>query len=135
MRSLFASLAAVAALGIAAPAFAQTDAAPPAPVPVAKPKPGTEAYCKTLKSTTSRNACLKRVHAQAMPAAKPAPKPAATATKTKKPPAAAHTNAPAAMAPATSGHSQAQAQAPAPAPATPAPPQTIQVPPLPQKTI
>jgi len=133
MRSLFASLAAVAALGIAAPAFAQTDAAPPAPVPVAKPKPGTEAYCKTLKSATSRNACLKRVHAQAMPA-KPAPKPAATATKTKKPPAV-HTNPPAAMAPATSGPSQAQAQAPAPAPATPVPPQTIQVPPLPHKTI
>lgn len=128
MRTLFTGLAAVVALAVAMPVFAQTEQAPPAPVPVAKPKPGTTAYCQTLKSASSRSACLKRVQAQAAPKKAPTK---ATAHKTKKPPSA--TNPPAAMAPATTNHTQAQAAAPAPA--APAPPQTIVIPPLPQKTI
>ena len=91
---------------------------------VEKPKPGTAAYCNTLKSTTSKNACLKQVHAQATP--KKAPTSATTKAKTKKLSAPADT--------------AAQLNAPASAPAatsTPAqtPSQTVAVPPLPQKTI
>jgi hypothetical protein len=122
MRLLLASVAALAAVTFAAPAFAQEE--PNTPTPVTKPKPGTAAYCNTLKSTTSKNACLKRVHAQATPK-----KPSATATsksKTKKlnpPPAdtAAQLNTPASTPPAS--------------PTSPTPPQTVAVPPLPQKTI
>src|SRR5689334_19197319 len=121
MRLLFASLAAIAVMGVASPAFAQTEAAPPAPVPVAKPKPGTEAYCKTLKTATSRTACLKRVHAQATPA--PAKAPAKPVAKTKKPPSSHANPPPAAMAPPVTAHGQSQASAPPPA--APAPPQTI----------
>jgi len=130
MRTLFTGLAAVVALAVAMPVFAQTEQAPPAPpVPTAKPKPGTTAYCQTLKSASSPNACLKRVHAQAAPKKAPTK---ATAHKTKKPPSATNPP-PAAMAPATTSHTQAQAAAPAQA--APSPPQTIVVPPLPQKTI
>mgnify|MGYP003333828576 FL=1 len=130
MRTLFTGLAAVVALAVAMPVFAQTEQAPPAPpVPTAKPKPGTTAYCQTLKSASSRNACLKRVQAQATPKKAPTK---ATAHKTKKPPSATNPP-PAAMAPATTSHTQAQAAAPAQA--APSPPQTIVVPPLPQKTI
>src|SRR5437764_14381049 len=78
MRLLLASVAALAALTLAAPSFAQEAATTPTPTPTVKPKPGTAAYCNTLKSATSKNACLKRVHAQATPA-----KPPATATKSK----------------------------------------------------
>ena len=38
MRTLFTGLAAVVALAVAMPVFAQTEQAPPAPVPTAKPK-------------------------------------------------------------------------------------------------
>ncbi len=65
MRLLLASVAALAALAVAAPSYAQEDpAATPTPTPVTKPKPGTAAYCNTLKTTTSKSACLKRVHAR-----------------------------------------------------------------------
>ncbi len=126
MRIPFASLAALAVLAIAAPAFGQTESpVSPAPTPVAKPKPGTAAYCNTLKTTASKTACLKRVHAQATPTK--APPPAKTTTKTtKKPPAAAELTPPAQATTPTQS---------AAAPSAPTPPQTIQVPPLPQKTI
>jgi hypothetical protein len=39
------------------------DATQPA-APTAKPKPGTSAYCQTLKSASSRSSCLKKVSAQ-----------------------------------------------------------------------
>jgi len=120
MRLLLASVAALAAVTFAAPAFAQEE--PNTPTPVTKPKPGTAAYCNTLKSTTSKNACLKRVHAQATPKKPPS---ATTKSKTKKlnPPAdtAAQLNTP--------------ASTPAATPASPPPSQTVAVPPLPQKTI
>jgi hypothetical protein len=123
MRHFLASLAVVAAVAFAVPAFAQeTQATPAAPTPAAKPKPGTTAYCNTLKTSTSRSACLKRVHAQATPKAAPAT--AAPKAKPKK-------LEPAASAmPKTDNSAQL-----APPAATPAPPQTIAVPPLPQKTI
>jgi len=120
MRLLLASVAALAAVTFAAPAFAQEEQN--TPTPVTKPKPGTAAYCNTLKSTTSKNACLKRVHAQATPKKPPA---ATSKSKTKKltPPAdtAAQLNAP--------------SSTPAATPASPAPSQSVAVPPLPQKTI
>ena len=125
MRLPFASLAALAVLTLAHPAVAQTEptAAPAAPTPAAKPKPGTTAYCNALKSTSGKAACLKRVQAQASPAKAPA-KPA----KSKKP---------ATSAPGTPAAAAAPASAPtqATASSTPAPSQTIKVPPLPQKTI
>ena len=82
MRLLIASMAALAALAFAAPSFAQTEepSAAPAPVPTTKPKPGTTAYCQTLKSSTSRSACMKKLHAQATPKAAPT----TTKKKTKK---------------------------------------------------
>ena len=122
MRMSFASLAALAVIAVAAPAFGQTENTDPAPT--AKPKPGTAAYCNTLKSTSSKTACLKKVHAQATPAKAP-PKTAKATTKTKKP-----TTAPAAAESKTSMIAPATQSA-----AAPTPPQTIQVPPLPQKTI
>jgi hypothetical protein len=122
MRLLLAAVATLAAVALAAPAFAQ-DAAPAAPTPTPttttkhKPAAGTAAYCNTLKSATSKSACLKRVHAQNV-----TPKAGTTHKKTKKVDAAkADTSASA---------------APTPAPATgSSTPQTINVPPLPQKTI
>ncbi len=121
MRLLLASVAALAAVTFAAPAFAQEEPATPTPTPVTKPKPGTAAYCNTLKSTTSKNACLKRVHAQATPKKTTT---TTTKSKTKKlnPPAD------------TSAQLNPPASTPAATPA-PTPPQTIAVPPLPQKTI
>ena len=64
MRLLIASVAAFAAVAFAAPSFAQ-EAARARPDSAAKPKPGTSAYCNTLKSSTSKSSCLKRVHASA----------------------------------------------------------------------
>ena len=84
MRLLIASMAALAAVAFAAPSFAQnedpTTAPAPAPVPTTKSKPGTTAYCQTLKSSTSRSACMKKLHAQATPKAAPT----TTKKKTKK---------------------------------------------------
>jgi len=126
MRLLLASVATLAAVALAAPAFAQ-DATPAAPTPTpttttkhkpaTKPATNTAAYCNTLKSAHSKSACLKRVHAQ-----NATPKAGTTHKKAKK-------------VDTTKAATSASA-APAPA-STPAPsgPQTINVPPLPQKTI
>jgi len=114
MRLLIASVAAFAAVAFAAPSFAQ-EAAAPTPTPVAKPKPGTSAYCNTLKSSTSKSSCLKRVHASAK-----APHKAAKAKKVD--PAKTDTSAQFTSPPAT----------PTQAPSTS---QNVAIPPLPQKTI
>ncbi|HYD07621.1 MAG TPA: hypothetical protein VEC60_17935 [Reyranella sp.] len=116
MRLLLASVATLAAVALAVPASAQ-DAAP-IPTPIAKPKQGTVAYCNSLKSASSKSACLKRVQAQAK---------APTSTKTTK-----KTKAKKPEAPKTDN--SAEAGAPAPSSAQ-MPPQTISVPPLPHKTI
>jgi hypothetical protein len=131
MRLLIASMAAMAAFAVAAPAFAQEENAPPAapaadPVPATKPKPGTAAYCQGLKSASSRSSCLKKVSS-----AKPA-KPKGTATASKK------THKPAATPAAAKQPDVGQLTPPAAAPAaTAAAPATgsVAVPPLPQKTI
>ena len=125
MRLLIASMAALAALAFAAPSFAQTEdpSAAPAPVPTTKPKPGTTAYCQTLKSSTSRSACMKKLHAQATPKAAPTTtkkKTKKTTTATSQPEVGQLSPPPAASSPA-----------PAPAPTG----GTVAVPPLPQKTI
>ena len=127
MRLLIASLAALAAVAFAAPSYAQTaeDSAPapaaPAPVPTAKPKVGTTAYCQSLKTSSSRSACLKKLSASKSTKAPGT----ATAKKTKKttktPTDAAKQPDVGQLAPATS--------APAPAGGS------VAVPPLPSKTI
>jgi len=124
MRLLLASVATLAAVALAVPAFAQetAPAATATPTPAAKPKPGTTAYCNTLKSTTSKSGCLKRVQAQA--ATPKSPSGSTTQKKAKKldPP-----------------KTDASAQIAPPATAAPSsgstPPPTVNVPPLPQKTI
>jgi hypothetical protein len=128
MRLLFASAAALLAVAFAAPSFAQNKTPAAAPVPTAKPKPGTSAYCQKLKSATSRSACLKKVTvAKAQPKAAPKTSTKTTSkakTKTKKP------------APASAPKQADSAQLPPPA-ATPAAPAaaptsgTIAIPPLP----
>jgi hypothetical protein len=118
MRLLLASVAALAAITLAAPSFAQETAPAPTPTPSVKPKPGTTAYCNTLKSATSKSSCLKRVHAQATPKAPTAPTTPKSKAKKLDPPKV-----------------DSSAQLTPPAPAAPAPSQTINVPPLPQKTI
>ena len=123
MRLLIASMAALAAVAFAAPSFAQTEdpttAPAPAPVPTAKPKPGTTAYCQTLKTSTSRSGCMKKLHAQATPKAAPT----TTKKKTKKTTTAAT-------------QPEVGQLAPPPAASSPAPTGgTVAVPPLPQKTI
>lgn len=119
MRIMIACLAAVAAVAFAAPSFAQ-ETAPAAPT--AKPKVGTTAYCNTLKTTSSKAACLKRVQASAAKPATPVHK-----AKAKKP----TTDTTAAAPKETS----AAAPTPTPKPVQQAQPSTIVVPPLPQKTI
>ena len=125
MRLLIASMAALAAVAFAAPSFAQTEepatTPAPAPVPTTKAKPGTTAYCQTLKSSTSRSACMKKLHAQATPKAAPT-----TKKKTKKTTTAATQPEVGQLAPPA-------ASSPAPAPAQSG--GTVAVPPLPQKTI
>jgi hypothetical protein len=124
MRLLIASMAALAAVAFAAPSFAQTEepatAPAPAPVPATKAKPGTTAYCQTLKSSSSRSACMKKLHAQATPKA------TTTKKKTKKTTTAATQPEVGQLAPPPA------ASSPAPAPAQSG---TVAVPPLPQKTI
>lgn len=124
MRLLLASVATLAAVALAVPAFAQdaTPAAPtatPTPKTTTKHKPATHtaAYCNTLKSAHSKSACLKRLHAQ-----NTTPKAGTTHKKTKK----------VTTPKADTSASAAPATTPAPAPASP---QTVNVPPLPQKTI
>jgi hypothetical protein len=126
MRLMIACVAAVAAVAFAAPSFAQ-EAAPtaaPATSP-AKPKVGTTAYCNSLKSTSSKTACLKRLQASAAKPATPVHK-----AKAKKP-AADPTAAPK----ETSSLAAPSSAAPTPTPVQQAQPSTIVVPPLPQKTI
>ncbi|MBN9086105.1 MAG: hypothetical protein J0J01_04275 [Reyranella sp.] len=123
MRLLLASVATLAAVALAVPAFAQ-EAAPattPTPMTTAKPKPGTAAYCNTLKSSTSKSSCLKRVHASAKSTKAPA---TTTHKKAKKLEAPKSTDTSAQLTPPAASPSSAQS-----------PPQTINVPPLPQKTI
>ena len=114
MRLLIASVAALAAVAFAAPSFAQQEEPAAAPVPTAKPRPGTAAYCQTLKSASSRSSCMKKLHAQATPKAAPT-----TTKKAKKP-----TTAP---KPPDVGQLTPPASAPTAG--------TVTVPPLPQKTI
>jgi hypothetical protein len=78
MRLLIASLAALTAVALAAPAFAQDSQANPTPTPITKSKAGTAASCKAMKTTASRNACLKRAQASSAPTK-------AKAAKTRKP--------------------------------------------------
>ena len=121
MRLLIASLAALAAVAFAAPSFAQESdpAASPAPVPTAKPKPGTAAYCQSLKTSSSRSSCLKKLSAKSTKAPG-----TTTAKKTKK------TKTPASVEPKQPDVGQLNPPA-APAPTAGA----VAVPPLPQKTI
>lgn len=124
MRLLIASMAALAAVAFAAPSYAQTpeDSSPaPAPVPTAKPKAGTAAYCQSLKTSSSRSACLKKVSATKTTKA------TTTAKKTKK-----TTTTPAAPKQPDVGQLSVP---PAAAPAAATPSGTVIVPPLPQKTI
>ncbi|MBX9946210.1 MAG: hypothetical protein K2Y40_19200 [Reyranella sp.] len=116
MRLLIASAAALVAVAFAAPSFAQDDA-PPAAAPTAKPKPGTSAYCQTLKSASSRSACMKKVSAQ----------PKAAPTKTAKAKAKKPTTTAAPKQPDSAQLPPAAAPAPASG--------TVAVPPLPSKTI
>jgi hypothetical protein len=133
MRLLIAGLGAVAAFVLAAPSFAQTAEDPatapaPAPVPTTKAKPGTTAYCQTLKSASSRSSCLKKLHAQASTKSTPT----TAAKKTKKP--STTTTAPPSGAPKTPP--DAAQLSPQPVTPTPAPSGgSVAVPPLPQKTI
>jgi hypothetical protein len=124
MRLMIAGIAALAAFAVAAPSFAQQEepAAAPAPVPTTKPKPGTAAYCQTLKSATSRSACMKKLHAQATPKATPTKKTKKTTTAPKQPDVGQLGSVPA---------NTAATPTPAPAPTG----GTVAVPPLPQKTI
>lgn len=117
MRLLIASAAALFAVAFAAPSFAQDDPPAAAPAPTAKPKPGTSAYCQTLKSASSRSSCLKKVSAQA----KAAPAPAKAAKAKAKKPATTTPKQP----------DSAQLAPPAAAPSS----GPVVVPPLPQKTI
>jgi hypothetical protein len=124
MRLLIASVAALVAVAFAAPSFAQDETPAAAPVPTAKPKPGTSAYCQTLKSSSSRSACLKKVSASTKAA------PAATKTakaKTKKPTTSPTT--------APKQPDSAQLAPPAAPTSAPAPAGSVAVPPLPSKTI
>jgi hypothetical protein len=125
MRLLIASLAALAAVAFAAPSYAQTqdDSSPAqAPVPTAKPKPGTAAYCQSLKTSSSRSSCLKKVSASAKATTTKASA-TTTAKKTKK-----TTTTPAAPKQPDVGQLSTPSAAPAPS-------GTVAVPPLPQKTI
>jgi hypothetical protein len=124
MRLLIAGMAALVAVAFAAPSFAQDENAP-APVPTTKPKAGTAAYCQSLKTSSSRSSCLKKVSAKATP--KAAPTTTTAAKKTKKP---------AATPAAAKQPDVGQLSTPAYTPAAPAPSGgTVAVPPLPQKTI
>ena len=125
MRLLIASVAALVAVAFAAPSFAQDETPAAAPVPTTKPKPGTSAYCQTLKSASSRSACLKKVSAAPAKAA-----PAAT-TKTAK----AKTKKPMSTPTVPKQPDSAQLAPPAAPTSAPATGGTVAVPPLPSKTI
>ena len=130
MRILIASLAALAAIAIAAPSFAQDIPATAPPATKSKGKPRTAAQCNALKTETSRAACLKRIHAQSAPAKATPAKAAKTKTKSAKKgePAPARSESSAEAPPAAMS---APTSAPPPLSST----GPIAVPPLPQKTI
>lgn len=128
MRLLIAGIAALAAVSFAAPSFAQEDAIA-APAPAATPTPAvkhkaptTAAYCNSLKTSSQKNSCLKRV--QTAKATKPH---TVTATKTKK-----SATAPAAT---TSMSDPMPSVSPSAAPSAAPSGTSVAVPPLPQKTI
>jgi hypothetical protein len=119
MRLLIAGMAALAAVAFAAPSFAQDETMPaPTTTPTAKPKAATTASCNKIKSSSQRNACLKKVQVAKAPK-----------KKTKK-----TTTTPA--APKSPEMGQLQSTPPA-APAPSASPSSgpVGVPPLPSKTI
>ena len=125
MRLLIASMAALAAVAFAAPSFAQTqDESAPAPLPTAKPKPGTAAYCQSLKTSSSRTSCLKKLSSTSKTTTTKA---TATAKKGKK-----ATTPPAAPKQPDVGQLSVP---PASAPAAVTPSGSVAVPPLPSKTI
>ena len=136
MRIMLAGALVVAAFAFAAPSFAQQEdpaATPPtqapAPVPQTKTKPGTVAYCQTLKTSSSRNSCLKKVHAQASSSK-------ATSTTTAKKTTKKPSSLPAvAKTPPDAAQASPPMTAPSAAAAAPAPTGPVAVPPLPQKTI
>ena len=115
MRLLIASMAALAAVALAAPSFAQ-DETMPTPAPTAKPKAPTTASCNKIKSSSQRSACLKKVQVAKAPSKK---------TKKTTTPAAPKSPEMGQLPPAS-----------APAPTTTAPSSgPVSVPPLPSKTI
>lgn len=125
MRLLIASMAALAAVAFAAPSFAQTqEDSAPAPVPTTKPKPGTAAYCQSLKTSSSRSSCLKKLSSTGKTTTTKA---TTTAKKTKK-----TTTPPAAPKQPDVGQLSVP---PATAPAATSPSGGVAVPPLPSKTI
>jgi len=116
MRLLIASMAALAAVAFAAPSFAQ-DETMPTPAPTAKPKAPTTASCNKIKSSSQRNACLKKVQVAKAPSKK--------TKKTTPTPAAPKAPEMGQLPPAS-----------APAPTAAAPSSgPVSVPPLPSKTI
>lgn len=114
MRLLIAGMAALAAVALASPSFAQ-DEAQPTPTPTAKPKAGTAAYCNKMKSASQRNACLKNIKVAKAQPTKKAKKPAAT--------------------PAPKSPDVGQLAPSTPAPAAAPSSGSVAVPPLPSKTI
>ena len=119
MRLLIASMAALAAVAFAAPSFAQDETTPsPTTAPTAKPKAATTASCNKIKSSSQRNACLKKVQMAKAPS-----------KKTKK-----TTTPPAAPKSPEMGQLTPPAAAPAPSAASPSS-GPVSVPPLPSKTI
>ncbi|WP_421997205.1 hypothetical protein [Reyranella sp.] len=124
MRLLIAGLAAVVAVAMAVPSYAQDENTPAAtPTPAAKAKPGTAAYCQKQKTSSARTACLKKISAKSHKPTKTAN--ATTAKKSKK-------TTPQPSAPKQPDVGQLAPPAAAPVPAANG---TVAVPPLPQKTI
>ncbi len=118
MRLLIAGMAALAAVAFAAPSFAQDETLPaPTTAPTTKPKAATTASCNKIKSSSQRNACLKKVQVAKAPK-----------KKTKK-----TTTTPAAPKSPEMGQLP-PASAPAPTAAAPSS-GPVSVPPLPSKTI
>lgn len=133
MRLLIASMAALLAVAFAVPSNAQTqeDSSPaPGPVPTAKPKAGTTAYCQTLKTSSSRSACLKKVSAKAKTTK------ASGTTTAKKAKASGTTTAKKTKKTTTTPTAPKQPDVGQLAPsAAPTPSGAVAVPPLPEKTI
>ena len=131
MRTLIAGMLAAAALAVAAPSFAQQEdpAATSAPAPATKAKHQTAgaANCQTSKTSSAKNACLKKMHAQA---GKSKMSKKATKKPSTKAPAAKPQPGDAAQAAPSRAQPSAAANTPLPAQTGP-----VAVPALPQKTI